>query len=184
MSIIFLPVSSSQLKLMSFAKCTELDGVFIVHKLPCFAMMLLQVVLLQHGVIWTHSDWRTIFSETSLWLVFFILSKTCTFWRHESLVIRINGQKGRLLADTCSFPRRLLCKFLKHRATKWRDLKRHDSNIEFLNNYWLTAAVIYLKVSIISSIIIPNMLRDLWSQLTRQNVLRSSLRLRFQIFSS
>ena len=44
-----------------------------------------------------------------------------------------NGQNGILWAGTCSFSRWLLCKFPKSWVAKWRNLKRLDLHISFLN---------------------------------------------------
>ena len=124
--------------------------------------------------------------ETSSCLVF-ILSKTSSFddIKESKQIPSVSVQNNLFLVGTGAFLRYLMCKLLKHWAAKWRNLRRNDwlrkfsgmrpcdryvLDVFFRTTFWLTVGVVFLKVSIM----VLNVFRSPWFQLTSQNVLRRS----------
>ena len=80
--------------------------------------------------------------------------------------------------DLCSFSHYSLCKLFKYwqqSGINWKDTYDRSTFLvcDTVTGIRLTAGVVYLKVSITSSIIISNVSLDLWSLLRSQNVLQN-----------
>ena len=106
------------------------------------------------------SVWDEI-SQIVLWQVFV----NYTFF-YRGIFLNIGRQNGLIRKDLTERPFFLIERVWKVLASIW---------LFRMNSCCSRAGVLYLKVSITSSIMIPYVIRDLWSHLTRQNVLRRSL---------